>query len=174
MSISLSDLPPKAREQVITKLAIEESRRRNRSQAPAADVLPTPPLEPKGNKFHAKKAVRVLPNGEEHVFDSQREARRYDELALMLKAGKIRNLRLQPQYTLQESYITSDGERVRAIRYVADFSYELQCEALIAPEGGADWILKVEDVKSRATATAQYRMKRKMMQEKYGIAVQEV
>lgn len=174
MSILLSDLPPKVREQVIAKLAIEEARRRNRSQSPAADGFPPPLPEPKGNKYHAKKAARVLPNGEEHVFDSQREARRYDELALMLKAGKIRDLRLQPQYTLQESYITADGDRVRAIRYVADFSYELRCEALIAPEGGADWILKVEDVKSRATATAQYKMKRKMMREKYGIAVQEV
>ena len=32
-------------------------------------------------------------------FDSKKEARRYDELMLMLKAGQIRNLRLQQQYT---------------------------------------------------------------------------
>ena len=57
-------------------------------------------------------------------FDSKKEARRYDELMLMLKAGQIRNLRLQQQYTLQESYITETGERVRAIHYVADFAYE--------------------------------------------------
>ena len=44
-------------------------------------------------------------------FDSKKEARRYDELMLMLKAGQIRNLRLQQQYTLQESYITETGER---------------------------------------------------------------
>jgi hypothetical protein len=43
-------------------------------------------------------------------FDSKKEARRYDELMLMLKAGQIRNLRLQQQYTLQESYITETGE----------------------------------------------------------------
>ena len=45
-------------------------------------------------------------------FDSKKEARRYDELMLMLKAGQIRNLRLQQQYTLQESYCllyTSDA-----------------------------------------------------------------
>lgn len=55
-------------------------------------------------------------------FDSQKEARRFIELRSLLKAGKIRNLKLQPQFTLQESYVTPEGERVRAVRYVADFS----------------------------------------------------
>ncbi|MEG2679012.1 MAG: DUF1064 domain-containing protein, partial [Oscillospiraceae bacterium] len=62
-------------------------------------------------------------------FDSKKEARRYDELLLMAKAGRIRKLRLQVQYTLQEGYITAEGERVRAIRYVADFAYERVTEA---------------------------------------------
>ena len=81
---------------------------------------------------------------------------------LELKAGLIRDLRLQPQFTLQESYKTHDGKRVRAIRYVADFSY--------TREG----TLVVEDVKSKATKTAQYQMKRKMMMNRFGIEVEEV
>ena len=95
-------------------------------------------------------------------FDSKKEAGRYDELMALLRAGEIDNLKLQPQFTLQESYMTEEGERVRAIRYVADFSYT---------QGGE---FVVEDVKSKATATAQYKMKKKMMREKFGISVKEV
>lgn len=105
-------------------------------------------------------------------FDSQKEARRYDELALMLKAGKIRGLKLQPQFTLQEAYGTPEGDRIRAIRYVADFSYE----RLTEPDstGRRYWLLVVEDVKSEATRTAQYKIKRKMFCEKYGFGVTEI
>jgi hypothetical protein len=105
-------------------------------------------------------------------FDSRKEARRYDELALMLKAGKIRNLRLQAQYTLQESYITPEGERIRAIRYVADFAYERATE----PDryGTVVWLPVVEDVKSKATKTAQYELKRKLMRERFNISITEV
>lgn len=100
-------------------------------------------------------------------FDSRKEARRYDELLVLLKAGKIRSLRLQQQYTLQESYIDAEtGERVRAIRYVADFTYERFT--------GKTWERVVEDVKSRATKTAQYEMKKKLLHERYGIRIEEV
>lgn len=95
-------------------------------------------------------------------FDSRKEADRYEELMLLLKAGEIDNLKLQPQFTLQESYMTPEGERIRAIRYVADFSYWQEGDMV------------VEDVKSKATATAQYKMKKKLMQERFGISVKEV
>lgn len=116
-------------------------------------------------------------------FDSQKEARRFIELKYLLKAGKIRNLKLQPQFTLQESYVTSDGERVRALRYVADFSYERAVERWIqaGPEHGTvpyekkmEWINVVEDVKSRATRTEKYKIKKKLMLERLGIAVEEI
>ena len=61
-------------------------------------------------------------------FDSKKEARRYDELMAMLRAGQIRDLKLQPQFTIQEAYTTPEGQRVRAIRYQADFSYERATE----------------------------------------------
>lgn len=104
-------------------------------------------------------------------FDSRKEAQRYDELTLLLKAGKIRGLKLQPQFTLQESYITPEGERIRAIRYVADFSYERQDWDPFSP---VCWRDVVEDVKSVGTRTAQYKIKRKMFREKYGFDITEV
>lgn len=95
-------------------------------------------------------------------FDSQKEARRYDELMTMLRAGVITDLRLQPQFTLQESYVTETGQRIRAVRYTADFSYKF---------GGR---LVVEDVKSTATRTKEYLRNRKFMRAKFGIDIQEV
>lgn len=75
------------------------------------------------NKYGNKKAVR---NG--ITFDSQKEAARYDQLMLLVCAGEIRDLKLQPEFTLQEAFTTPLGERVRAIRYRADFSYERPTE----------------------------------------------
>lgn len=95
-------------------------------------------------------------------FDSQKEARRYDELMILLQSGVISDLRLQPQFTLQESYITEDGQRIRAIRYTADFSYRFG-EKLV-----------VEDVKSGPTRTKEYLRNRKLLRAKYGIDIQEV
>ena len=125
------------------------------------DGLPAeqPEAEKKPAKYHNSGAAR----GGIH-FDSQKEARRYDELLLMLRAGEIRDLRLQPQFTIQESYVTETGERVRAIRYTADFSYirEVSGEKI------------VEDVKSGPTRTKEYLRNRKFMRSIYGIDVREV
>ncbi len=105
-------------------------------------------------------------------FDSRKEANRYMELMALQQAGKIRKLRLQVQYTLQESYITDTGKRVRAIRYVADFAYERA--ALPDCTGESRWIPVVEDVKSRPTKTAQYEMKKKLLQERFNLTITEV
>ena len=114
-------------------------------------------------KRATKKKFNNVPTKRNGIkFDSKKEALRYDQLMVMLRAGEISDLKLQPQYTLQESYVTPEGERVRAIRYVADFSYWQKGEFV------------VEDVKSKATATAQYKLKKKLMQERFGIRVQEV
>ena len=92
--------------------------------------------------------------------------------AALERAGKIRDLRLQVDFTLQEAYTDGEGRRVRAIRYRADFTY--QKPSFIDRDGETCWALVVEDVKSRATKTKQYAMKRKMMQEHFGIYIQEV
>lgn len=110
-------------------------------------------------------------------FDSKKEARRYTELMALQRAGKIRGLKLQPQFTLQESYITESGERVRAIRYVADFCYEERPAFWRGYEEQCPddkWNFVVEDVKSRATRTAQYEIKKKLLRERTGIEITEV
>lgn len=106
------------------------------------------------------------------TFQSRKEARRYEELMLLLKAGKIRRLKLQADFTLQEGYTTAEGERIAPMRYRADFTYERPTK----PDcnGAVYWIPVVEDVKSRGTVTDKYKLKRKLMQERFGIAIQEV
>lgn len=151
MNIDINRLSPAAQAQIARKLGqqMQEAERRQ--------------------KYNAQSDTRG-----DIRFDSRKEARRYDDLMLLLKAGKIRDLKLQPQFTLQEAYTTPDGKRVRAIRYQADFSYELFCEAIIHPDGGGTWIAKVEDVKSKATKTRVYAIKKKLMQERFGIEITEV
>ena len=118
------------------------------------------------------RTQRTLEDGGKVDFDSKKEARRYDELMAMLRAGQIRDLKLQPQFTIQEAYTTPEGQRVRAIRYQADFSYERATE----PDcnGEIHWLRVVEDVKSRATKTRVYEIKKKLLREKLGIEIREV
>jgi len=118
---------------------------------------------PKPAKYHSERDYRG-----KLKFASRREAARYDELMLLLGSGEIRNLKLQPQYTLQESYITTDGERVRAIRYIADYSYERR------DMSSGSWALIIEDVKSPATRTQKYIIKKKLLRERFGIDISEV
>ena len=120
-------------------------------------------LEQMGKQVHTGK-YHATPDYRGAIrFDSRKEARRYDELILLQRAGKISDLKLQPQFTLQESYRTPEGKRVQAIRYVADFSYV-----------DIDGNTIVEDVKSPATKTRVYQIKRKLMMERKGIEVKEV
>lgn len=146
----LARLGPAAQRQVLEKLG---------QQAAAKEA--------KERKYHNEPDSR----GDLH-FDSRKEARRFDELMVLLRAGRIRNLQLQRQYTLQESYVTETGERVRAIRYVADFAYERPAEPDCT--GTVHWLPVVEDVKSRATKTAQYEMKKKLLRERFGLTITEV
>lgn len=55
-------------------------------------------------------------------FDSNLEATRYKELNLLLRAGEISNLELQPRFLLQDSF-KKNGRTFRKIEYVADFKY---------------------------------------------------
>lgn len=142
----LARLGPAARKQVLEKLGMAQD---------------------KSRKYHNQPDNRG-----KIKFDSKKEARRYDELMLLLQAGEIRKLRLQAQYTLQEGYTTPEGERVRAIRYVADFAYE----RATAPDvtGAVHWLPVVEDVKSRATKTETYKIKAKLLKERFGLTITEV
>ena len=88
MKIDVSRLGPEAQRQVLSKMLVVKARE---------------------SKYGSRKAVRMMPNGTLRRFDSQKEARRYDELTARLRAGMIRDLRLQHTFTLQEGYVNSDG-----------------------------------------------------------------
>lgn len=57
-------------------------------------------------------------------FDSLKEARRYQELRLLERAGKIADLRLQVPFFLIPAQRDENGNVVeRAVKYIADFVY---------------------------------------------------
>ena len=119
----------------------------------------------KPGKYHSRKCTVTLPeSGKQVTFDSEREARRFGELRMLLRCGQIQDLRLQVNFTLQEGYTTADGERVRPIVYRADFTYRERT--------GDGWRPVVEDVKG--VRTKEYNMKRKMMLEKFDVKIREV
>lgn len=137
-------------------------------------------------------------------FDSRKELRRFIELSELERAGEISDLRLQQNFTLQEAYTKPDGERVRGIVYRADFTYKKRIKKqkpILSPaerveigeeeqgsgrgmtEGNSErsglcddetLLYIVEDVKSKATKTRVYELKKKLMREKFGIEIQEV
>ena len=106
------------------------------------------------SKYLAKK---VTIDGIE--FASSKEASRYAELKVMERAGMIRDLKLQEEFEL----IPRCGKE-RPAKYHADFSYT------IAETGER----VVEDVKSRATKTKDYILRRKLMNWRHGIQIREV
>jgi len=81
------------------------------------------------------------------TFDSKKEANRYVELRFLEVAGKIKDLEIQPKYDL-----IVNGVKIGY--YKADFRYiDLQtCNEV------------VEDVKSKATRTPVYRIKKKILE----------
>lgn len=172
MGIDIKDLPYKAQVQALQKLQEQEARRARKGCASLVVLENRDEHREKGRKFHNKPTERVTASGEIIRFDSQKEARRFDQLLPLLEAGKIRDLRLQAQFTLQEGYTTAGGVKVRPIRYVADFAYERETEP--DKTGKTYWIRTVEDVKSKATKTRVYELKKKLMREKFNIEVQEV
>ena len=103
----------------------------------------------KRNKYHAVKTVL-----DDTKFDSRKEAKRYIQLKQMERAGLIKKLRLQVPFVLVDK--SSYG---REIKYVADFVYfENGCQV-------------VEDVKGVKTPV--YRLKKRLMAERYGIKIKE-
>lgn len=163
MAIDVKDLPPAYQAQALQKLMEQERRKQRASLHAPAEGVPVG-----GRKYHNKPTERVTAAGNVLRFDSQKEARRYDELAALEQAGEIRELRMQVDFTLQEAYADGEGRRERAIRYRADFTYWRRDEE-------SAWVrYVVEDVKSSATRTKEYILKRKLMKKRFNIDIQEV
>ena len=154
-SADLARLGPKAQKQVLDKLAGTQKQKKR--------------------KYGNRKVVR-----DGIKFDSEREAARFAELKVLRAMGRIRDLRLQVNFTLVEGYTTIEGERIKPMVYRADFTYERATEPDFTYEratepdcnGTVYWLREVEDVKGMRTK--EYQLKKKLMREKYGITIREV
>ena len=118
---------------------------------------------PRPNKFGA------VPTTVDAIrFASKKESRRYLDLKLMEKAGLIRDLECQPKFPIHVVPQTAWGDHavvpVRVATYIADFSYfNVETHSVV-----------VEDVKSKATRTALYRLKKKLIEAQHDITITEV
>lgn len=171
MGIDPSRLSPWAQKQIADKVTAQMREKAAKQAQERADAK---------RKYHNIPTQRSVADGKQIRFDSKREAARYDELMILLRAGKIRDLKLQPHFTLQEAFTTPEGYYSKAIVYKADFSYDMliYTRCIESRTGMANedysWQFVVEDVKSKATKTPVYSMKKKLMQEKFGITITEV
>lgn len=98
------------------------------------------------------------------TFDSLREAKRWSQLCMLERTGRIAELRRQVTYVLAPSVKFAGARAAKpAIRFIADFEYI---------EDGAR---VVEDVKSPVTAKlAAFQLKRHLMKHMHGIDVRIV
>lgn len=102
-----------------------------------------------GTKYHSKKT-----ECDGITFDSKKEARRYQELKLLEKAGEITDLKLQPEFELIPSF-RKNGKTFRKTAYRADFSYFDRSSGKTI----------VEDVKGFKTDV--YKLKSKLFEYRY-------
>lgn len=113
------------------------------------------------NKFYNQK-TKV----KGRVFDSRREARRYQELLILQQVGEIRDLECQVSFPLvpAQKYkdpVTGRWKTERGTKYVADFVYTTRSGERV-----------VEDVKG--VRTKEYIIKRKLVLWLCGIHIREV
>lgn len=125
------------------------------------------------SKYHNRK---ITYNGES--YDSIKEYRRHDELKLLERAGKISGLQRQVKFVLiptqreickevfkkgKNKGLPKPGKALESeVAYYADFVY------------WQDGKRVVEDVKSPATKTAMYILKRKLLLYVHGIRIKEI
>lgn len=115
---------------------------------------------PSTNKYQAH-SVRV----DGILFDSQREAARYGELKLLLHAGHIADLEIHPGFPL---IVSEEGGPPFVFHTVgmfhADFKYK-DCRTCA-------WV--IEDVKSPPTKTEAYKLRKRIVEARYRLQIQEI
>ena len=99
-------------------------------------------------------------NVKEGGWDSKREKQRGRELELLQRAGEISELHRQVRFTLIPAQYAEGKCLFRSVVYVADFTYKLK-----------DGTFVVEDCKGYRTDT--YRIKKKLLYERYGYIINE-
>jgi hypothetical protein len=106
------------------------------------------------------------------VFDSAKEARRWQELQLLERAGEIKSLRRQVPIVCEVN-----GQLV--CKWVSDFAYQEFVKAGwhgedVFVHGKSFWREVFEDVKSAYTRKLPvYRLKAKLVQALHGITIRE-
>ena len=108
-----------------------------------------------GNKYGSRKTTV-----DGVTFDSKKEAKRYQELRILEKAGEISDLRRQVKFELIPSQRIDGKVAERAVEYRADFVYTQDGKQV------------VEDTKG--LRTKDYIIKRKLMLYRYGIRIREI
>lgn len=111
--------------------------------------------------YHRNKYGNRKIEYEGKIFDSKREAMRYKELLILLRAGEIRDLQTQVKFTLIPSQRRNGKLVERECSYIADFVYRDRQGNKI-----------VEDTKGMRTK--EYIIKRKLMLFVHDIEIQEV
>ena len=116
-----------------------------------AELANEPPAKESKSKYRSHK---ITVDGV--TYDSEKEYKRHQELKLMQRAGEIRKLERQVPFIL-----INKSEYGREIKYIADFVYIQNGEKV------------VEDVKSEPTKTPLYKLKKRLLAERYGIRIKE-
>ncbi|WP_079864822.1 DUF1064 domain-containing protein [Acinetobacter baumannii] len=123
--------------------------------------------KPSPSKKKSSKYKNIKTKRHGIIFDSEKEANRYDELLLLERCKLITNIRRQVRFNLYKNPVTiyADGSSKKSTVYVADFVYtDLKT--------GKDVI---EDVKSEYTAKLPlYQMKKQAMKENLGLDIIEI
>jgi len=104
------------------------------------------------SKYHNCKTIV-----QDIEFASRKEAKRYQELLWRQQAGEIQDLELQPRYDL-----VVNGHKLGF--YKGDFRYKDVATGQVI----------TEDVKSKATRTAVYMLKKKLVNALYGVEIREI
>lgn len=108
------------------------------------------------NKYKNKK---IESDGQK--FDSRKEYNRYIELLIYQESGVIQDLKRQVPFVICDKVINEEGKVLqRESKYIADFTYIKDGE------------LVVEDAKGFRTDL--YKLKKKLLLERYGIMIKEV
>ena len=130
--------------------------------AEKAGLLREAPVVPAASKYHA---VPVHVDGIR--FASKKEAARFLELQLLQKIGQIADLECQPVFPLHVMELWRSGLPIVITtvgKFTADFRYlNLETGEIV-----------VEDVKSTATKTEAYRLRKKLAEAIHGITITEV
>jgi hypothetical protein len=117
----------------------------------------TPPVA--RAKYGNKKTVV-----ENIAFDSKKEADRYLFLKMRERLGEIDHLDVQP--VLPINTISNAGVKKHSADYTADFRYyEHYCGRSV---------LHIEDVKSPASKTEAYRLRKQLVEDCHDIVIEEV